>query len=49
MVIFSSVSMVTIYPILGQKYGEAEFCAAALLVTTALSFITISVMLYFVV
>lgn len=49
MVIFSSVSMITIYPILGQKYGEAEFCAAALLVTTAFSFLTISVMLYFVV
>jgi malonate transporter and related proteins len=49
MVIFSSVPMITIYPILGQKYGEAEFCAAALLVTTALSFITISAMLYVVV
>lgn len=48
MVIFASVPMVTIYPLLGQRYGEEEFCAAALLVTTTLSFLTISAALLFI-
>jgi malonate transporter len=48
MVIFASVPMVTIYPLLGQRYGEEEFCAAALLVTTTLSFLSISAALFFI-
>lgn len=46
MLIFASVSMVTIYPILGQRYGEEEFCAAALLVTTVLAFFSVSATLF---
>ena len=36
-VIFAAMAMLSIYPVLGQKYGQADFCAAALLATTALS------------
>jgi hypothetical protein len=31
-----------IYPILGQRYGHEDVCAAALLATTAVSFVTVS-------
>jgi len=41
-VIYASVPMLSIYPILAQKYGFEGFCAAALLLTTVLSFLTIS-------
>ena len=34
--------MMSIYPILGQKYGKEGICAAALITATALSFFTIS-------
>lgn len=42
-VLFASASMFTIYPIFGQKYGLEGMCAAALVVTTLVSFITLSV------
>lgn len=45
-VIFASVPMLSIYPILAQKYGFESFCAAALLLATVLSFVTISVILW---
>lgn len=45
--IFASVPMITIYPLLGQAYGQGRLCAAALLGATALSFFTISALLYF--
>jgi len=45
-VIYASVPMLSIYPILAQKYGFEGFCAAALLLTTVLSFVTISVGLW---
>jgi hypothetical protein len=38
--------MLSIYPILAQKYGFEEMCAAALLLATVLSFLTISVALW---
>lgn len=41
-VAYACMPMFSIYPILAQKYGEEGFCAAALVVTTAVSFITIS-------
>ena len=34
--------MMSIYPILGQKYGKENICAAALIAATATSFFTIS-------
>ncbi len=45
-VIFAAMPMLSIYPVLGQKYGQAGFCAAALLLTTVLSFFTISALLW---
>ena len=45
-VVFASVPMLSIYPILAQKYGFEGFCAAALLLATVLSFVTISLILW---
>lgn len=45
-VVFAAVPMLSIYPILAQKYGFEGFCAAALLLATVLSFVTISVTLW---
>ena len=45
-VIYASVPMLSIYPIVAQKYGHDAFCAAALLLATILSFVTISVFLW---
>lgn len=48
-IVFSSVSMFSIYPIIGDKYGERSFCASTLLITTVASFFTLSIILrYFV-
>jgi malonate transporter len=41
-IIFASAPMLSIYPILAQKYGLQGFCAAALLVATLASFVTVS-------
>jgi hypothetical protein len=45
-VLLASVPMLSIYPIIADRYGETRFCAAALLVTTALSFVTVSGVLW---
>jgi malonate transporter len=45
-VIFAATPMLSIYPILAQKYGFEEMCAAALLLATVLSFVTISLVLW---
>jgi hypothetical protein len=45
-VAYASAPMLSIYPILAQKYGHEGFCAAALLATTILSFVTISGILW---
>lgn len=45
-VIYASMPMLSIYPILAQKYELDGFCAAALMLTTVLSFVTISVILW---
>jgi malonate transporter len=45
-VVFASTPMLSIYPILAQKYGFEDMCAAALLLATVLSFVTISVALW---
>jgi predicted permease len=44
-VIFACVPMLSIYPILGQKYHQEQICAAALMVATAASFISITLWL----
>jgi malonate transporter and related proteins len=45
-VVFASTPMLSIYPILAQKYGFESFCAAALLLATVLSFVTISAIVW---
>ncbi len=45
-VVFAGTPMLSIYPILAQKYGFESMCAAALLLATVLSFVTISVILW---
>ena len=45
-VVFASVPMLSILPILAQKYGFESLCAAALLLATVLSFVTISLILW---
>lgn len=45
-VIFAAMPMLGIYTVLAQKHGEAAFCAAAQLITTLASFITISAWLW---
>ncbi|WP_432455197.1 MULTISPECIES: AEC family transporter [unclassified Agarivorans] len=48
-IIFAAVPMFSIYPIIGGEYGERSFCASTLLVTTILSFVSLSVWLHFLV
>ena len=45
-VLFAAMPMLSIYPLLAQKYGFEGFCAAALLLATVLSFGSISVVLW---
>jgi len=45
-IIFASMPMMSIYPILAQKYGHEGFCAAAVLVATLGSFLTVSGVLW---
>lgn len=47
-VLFACSPMMSIFPILGQRFGLEERCSATLLVATVLSFITISVALVFI-
>ncbi|MFT3815901.1 MAG: AEC family transporter [Acidovorax sp.] len=41
-VLFAAMPMLSIYPILAQPHGEETFCAAALLLATVLSLLTVS-------
>ena len=45
-VLNAAMPMMSIYPILGQKYGREEMCTATLVATTAISFFTISSLLW---
>lgn len=45
-VVFASAPMLSVYPVIGQKYGQEGFCAASLLATTVTSFISISFVLW---
>ena len=45
-IIFASMPMFSIYPILAQRYHYEGFCAAALLVATLLSFVTVTGVLW---
>lgn len=45
-VLFASVSMLTIYPILGAPYGAEQVCATALVTATCVSFVTVSTLIW---
>lgn len=45
-VVFAAMPMLSIYPVLAQRYGQERFCAAALLAATTSSFVTITVLLW---
>ncbi|MFZ1568287.1 MAG: hypothetical protein WAT29_05660 [Thiolinea sp.] len=47
-ILMAAAPMMSIYPIIGERYGFRDFCASTLFVTTLLSFLTISVVLLFV-
>jgi malonate transporter and related proteins len=47
-IIMASVPMLSIYPILGQRYGMDEVCAAALMASTIMSVLTTSVAIWLV-
>ena len=38
--------MLSVYPILGQRYGHGELCTASLMLATLLSFVTVSTLLW---
>lgn len=48
MLIFASAPMIAVYPIIGGRYGEEEFCAATLFVTMICGFATLSAVLFLV-
>ncbi len=41
-VINASMPMFSIYPLISQKYGYQDLCAAAMVATTVISFFTIT-------
>lgn len=47
-ILFACLPMPSIYPIIGHRFGEERFCAAALLAATTISFVTISLVLWLV-
>lgn len=44
--LFAAMPMFSIYPIIGETYGQRSFCASTLLITTVLSFFSISALLF---
>ncbi|TWG93022.1 hypothetical protein L598_004500000020 [Mesorhizobium sp. J18] len=45
-VLFASVPVITVYAVLGERYGEGEICAAILLAGTTASFFTITSLIW---
>ena len=45
-VILAAVPMLSIYSILALKYGEEDVCSAAMIITTLISFFTLSMLLW---
>ena len=44
-IIIAAAPMMSIYPILGERYGFRDFCASTLFITTLLSFLSLTVVL----
>lgn len=47
-VLFASVPMLSIYPILGAKYGAEQVCATAFITTVVVSFFTVSLLAWWI-
>jgi malonate transporter len=47
-VVLSCIPMMSVYPLIGHRFGQEKFCAAALLAATTASFVTISIVLWLV-
>jgi len=45
LILFSAAPMITVYPIIGSKFGFATFCSATLLLTTILSCMSLMALL----
>lgn len=45
-VLFAAMPMLSVYPVLAQRYGQETLCAAVLLATTVASFVTITTLLW---
>lgn len=45
-IVVASMPMLSIYPVLGQRYKQGDICSVAMLMTTALSFVSISCVLW---
>lgn len=45
-IVIASAPMLSVYPILGQRYGHGELCTASLMLATLLSFVTVSSLLW---
>ena len=45
-IVIASMPMLSIYPVLGQKYKQGDVCSATMLTTTALSFVTVSLVMW---
>lgn len=46
LVLNAGMPMLSIYPILGRPYAKEGVCAAALVAATAVSFVTVNVLLW---
>lgn len=44
-IIMAAAPMMSIYPIIGERYGFRDFCASTLFVTTLLSFLSLTMVL----
>lgn len=44
-VLLAAMPMMTMYPVIGANYGYRDFCAGTLMATTAVSFLSISIIL----
>jgi malonate transporter len=45
-IVLAAAPMFSVYPIIGQRYGQEDLCAAALFVATAASFLTLNLLLW---
>lgn len=47
MILLAAMPMLSVFPIIGSSYGVGTLCASTLLLTTALSFVSLTTLLFF--